>query len=666
MAGWQLGRGKGGRAPNTSNMRTSSRLATQPEDVHNRARVNIPVVLAPPQQGYDFLISVLSPTTLAVARAEAAVCHLPLHRVLHATGSITPERYSSALARACGVPTVAWDLELKLSATEARAQLESPSLNRPLAIIWRHRMAFVISATHAEPKDIANQADELRRAGHIVVLAPDVCIRASLEQRASAALLSDATRGLARTQPEVSAARRGPAWQPLFAAILIGVIIGGICIDPRLTLAAAATSLAVFFMGVVAIRCVALTELFRARPSTQIKHQTRVPDAELPVYTIMVALYDEECVLPSLISSLKKLDYPAAKLDILLVLEEVDIATQSAMLRQNLPAHMRVVIVPDGQPRTKPKALNYALTLARGDYVVVYDAEDRPETDQLRRALHAFVVHGSDLACAQACLNIYNARQGWLTTQFAFEYSALFDAVLPALDRLGIPVPLGGTSNHFPRRLLDDLGGWDPYNVTEDADLGIRIARLGYKTTMIASTTWEEAPSKLRAWRTQRTRWLKGWMQTVLVHTRDHRALRRELGFARTLGLHLYMTGLILSALVHPYFYLALGAETLFGVGIGAEPLLAPLVWGVATATLIMGYVASIATGWIAARKRGHTVGLRPMLMPLYWLLISAMSYRALWQLIWDPFKWEKTPHGSAVEDATDNKRRPKPKRTTR
>lgn len=656
MAGWQLDRGKGGRASNKNNVQATLRLATQPERVSEKFTTHVPVVLAPPSQGYEFLVPIVSSTDIALARAEAAVCHLPLHRVLHATGRITPERYARALAQVCGVPVVAWGLELKLSAAEARTHLEKQTLDRPLAIIWQRRMAFVVSATNAEPITIADQVNRLRHAGHVVVIAPDVCLRAALEHRASVALLSDATRGLARTQPDVSAARRGPAWQPLLGAIITGVTLGSFVIDPRQTYAIIAMAFALFFIGVVAVRCVALIEIFRPRPEAKIK--TRMPDADLPVYTIMVPLYDEERVLPNLIASLTKLDYPKAKLDIILVLETVDLATQAAMLRQRVPGNMRVVVVPDGQPRTKPKALNYALSFARGDYVVVFDAEDRPAPDQLRAALHAFAEHGPNLACAQACLNIYNAQQGWLTKQFSMEYSALFDAVLPALGRMGLPVPLGGTSNHFPRRLLDDLGGWDPYNVTEDADLGIRIARLGYTTTMIASTTWEEAPSQLRAWRTQRTRWLKGWMQTVLVHTRDHRALRRELGFVRTLGFHLYMTGLILSALVHPYFYLALSAETMFGIGIGSEPLLAPLVWLAATATLLIGYLASIATCWIAALRRGHAIGAQPLLMPVYWLMISAMSYRALWQLVFDPFKWEKTPHGQAKEDVKPRQRR--------
>jgi glycosyltransferase XagB len=316
-----------------------------------------------------------------------------------------------------------------------------------------------------------------------------------------------------------------------------------------------------------------------------------------------------------------------------------------------LPSFMRIVVVPEGDPQTKPRALNYALSLARGDYVVIYDAEDRPEKDQLRRALMEFERHGPKLACVQSCLNIFNPRQSWLTRQFTVEYSALFDCVLPALQWLGIPIPLGGTSNHFPRAVLEQLQGWDPYNVTEDADLGIRIARRGYDVAAISSTTWEEAPATFKLWRNQRTRWIKGWIQTYLVHTRRPAALWRDLGFLRTLGFHLYMGGLILSALVHPIFYIIVAADVLFGVQIFAfNETIGPVFWTVAVGNLLTGYVTSIIVGVVSVRRRRHKLTLSPLMMPFYWLLISFAAYRALWQLYWDPFRWEKTPHGLAEE----------------
>ena len=191
---------------------------------------------------------------------------------------------------------------------------------------------------------------------------------------------------------------------------------------------------------------------------------------------------------------------------------------------------MRIVTVPNGQPRTKPRALNYALQDARGTLVAVFDAEDIPDADQLRRAANAFIEGGPRLACVQARLAIYNADESFLSRQFALEYSALFSGLLPALGFLRLPLTLGGTSNHFRRDLLLKIGGWDPFNVTEDADLGIRLARFGYEVSVINSVTMEEAPASWRSWRGQRTRWIKGWIQTYLVHMRRPLRLWRDLG----------------------------------------------------------------------------------------------------------------------------------------
>jgi len=209
--------------------------------------------------------------------------------------------------------------------------------------------------------------------------------------------------------------------------------------------------------------------------------------------------------------------------------------------------------------RTKPKALNYALPLARGEFVVIYDAEDRPEPDQLRRALH----RGGppNLAAVQARLNLYNASDSWLTSQFTIEYCALFDGLLPALDRLSLPIPLGGTSNHFRASALRWLMAWDAFNVTEDADLGIRLARSGYRCQVVASTTHEEAPARLMCWLRQRTRWLKGYVQTWLVHMRSPAALWRELGPRGFLAFQIMVGGTVLSALAHPWFYLLASME---------------------------------------------------------------------------------------------------------
>jgi cellulose synthase/poly-beta-1,6-N-acetylglucosamine synthase-like glycosyltransferase len=279
---------------------------------------------------------------------------------------------------------------------------------------------------------------------------------------------------------------------------------------------------------------------------------------------------------------------------------------------------------------------------------VIYDAEDRPERDQLRKAIAAFQEGPPNLACLQAKLNLYNASDNWLTRQFTIEYDALFEGLLPALDRLQLPIPLGGTSNHFRVSALRWLMAWDAFNVTEDADLGTRLARSRYRCQMLDSTTFEEAPPKLSSWFKQRTRWLKGYMQTWFVHMRQPARLWRELGPAGFLGFQVMIGGTLLSALVHPWFY-ALAA---FDVANGAF-LTSPAgwlglpFWLFASLGLGAGYLASMLLGVLALKRRSARDLLSQVpLMPIYWLLISGAAYRAVWQFATDRFTWEKTAHG--------------------
>jgi cellulose synthase/poly-beta-1,6-N-acetylglucosamine synthase-like glycosyltransferase len=367
---------------------------------------------------------------------------------------------------------------------------------------------------------------------------------------------------------------------------------------------------------------------------------------------VLVPLYREASVVPHLVAALTAIDYPAARLEILLVLEAIDTETQDVVRAAALPRHMRVLVVPDGDPRTKPRAIQYALQFTRGDYIVVYDAEDMPEPDQLRRALTALMAEPGRLGCLQARLNIYNSRASWLTRQFTIEYTALFDCILPTLERFELPVPLGGTSNHFRRDVLDAVGGWDPYNVTEDADLGIRLARAGWHVGILGSTTWEEAPPTFRIWLGQRKRWLKGWMQTYLVHMREPRRLWRELGAKRFLGLQVLMGGLILSSLVHPWFYGLLALDLWEGRVLGVSHSLAgeTLLW-LGAFNLVAGYVSAIALGGVAAARRGRIgLALHAALMPVYWLAISYAAYLALLQLVTAPYYWEKTEHTAGMK----------------
>jgi cellulose synthase/poly-beta-1,6-N-acetylglucosamine synthase-like glycosyltransferase len=330
------------------------------------------------------------------------------------------------------------------------------------------------------------------------------------------------------------------------------------------------------------------------------------------------------------------------------VLESDDQETWRALSSLELGAPFEIVTAPAFGPRTKPKALNVALPLVRGALTVVYDAEDKPEPDQLRRAVAMFRNGDRRLACLQAPLTIDNTADNWLTRMFTAGYAGQFDILLPALAAMRLPLPLGGSSNHFRTAVLRRAGGWDPYNVTEDADLGIRLYRLGYHTGVLPSATYEEAPARFSAWLRQRTRWYKGWMQTWLVHMRRPRRLWRDLNPAGAFAFQLLLAGNVLSALVHPIFmavlgYLLLTEPPLLAFGDMGKPIM------FYAATWLAGYVSTIVLEANGLGRRGllrH--GWALLFTPLYWFLLSWAAWRALYQLLRDPQRWEKTEHGLA------------------
>ncbi|MEI9993442.1 MAG: glycosyltransferase [Rhizomicrobium sp.] len=361
--------------------------------------------------------------------------------------------------------------------------------------------------------------------------------------------------------------------------------------------------------------------------------------ASLPVYTILVPLLREANVLPRLARALLLLDYPHDKLDIKLIVEEDDAETAVVAAELSRRGPFEVVCVPRGKPQTKPRACNYALNFARGEFTVIYDAEDRPERDQLHKAVGEFRAADTDLACLQARLNFYNAPDNWLTKSFALDYALWFDVLLPGLDRLGVPMPLGGTSNHFRTGVLRELGGWDPFNVTEDADLGIRIAQLGKRVAMLDSTTFEEAPTRLPVWVKQRSRWMKGYMQTWLVHTRRPLSLLRRAGANGFFAFHLFIGGAVAASLATPLLWAALVLSLLLD-GRAAALTASGLAGGNLLLTLL-AVASPFRRGWRGIAPYGLTV-------TVYWCLIAFAAWRGLFQLMRDPFYWEKTAHGLA------------------
>jgi cellulose synthase/poly-beta-1,6-N-acetylglucosamine synthase-like glycosyltransferase len=371
-----------------------------------------------------------------------------------------------------------------------------------------------------------------------------------------------------------------------------------------------------------------------------------VPDADLPSYTILIPLFREAEVLGKLVHGLSELDYPVEKLQIMLLLEENDTVTVEAAQSMDLPAHFLRVIVPDSQPKTKPKACNWGLDLATSDLLVIYDAEDVPERDQLRKAAAAFRKVPPQVACLQAKLNYFNQRQNLLTRWFTAEYSVWFDLFLPGLTASGAPIPLGGTSNHFRVAPLRDLGGWDPYNVTEDCDLGVRLHKHGYRAAMIDSTTWEEANSNFWGWIRQRSRWVKGYIQTYLVHTRRPLKLLRQLGLRNWFSFQMTVGGSIVCFLLNPLYWLLTVLWMLTGAGIINAIFPGP-IYVAGVFCLLVGNFVFVYLNVAGCMNRGYyDLVKHAVITPLYWLMMSWAAYKAFGQLIINPHYWEKTRHG--------------------
>lgn len=430
----------------------------------------------------------------------------------------------------------------------------------------------------------------------------------------------------------------------LFAALFVGLLVW----HARTTLAVLSSILVVAYAVLVGHR------LWIIRQGTQANNDLQFTDADLktlddgdlPMYTILIPARDEAAVLPVLTEALQRLDYPKDRLDVKLLLEEDDVATIEAARQAQLPHFIEIVVVPVAEPRTKPKACNFGLQRALGEFVTIYDAEDLPDPSQLKKALLAFRQGDKRLACVQAKLSYFNAEQNVLTRWFTSEYSAWFDLLLPALHAARLPIPLGGTSNHFRTTVLRELGAWDPFNVTEDADLGIRLHKAGYRTGVIDSVTYEEANSEFVNWVRQRSRWIKGYLQTWLVHMRHPVTLRRQLGRRGFWGFQLAILGTPLMFILNPiyWFITSLWFMTHWGL---IPQLFPPGIYYLGMINLLVGNFTFTYLNAVGSAKRGNW-NLVPytILTPVYWSMMSLASWKALLQLLTRPSHWEKTQHG--------------------
>ncbi|MYM54710.1 glycosyltransferase family 2 protein [Thalassovita mangrovi] len=479
------------------------------------------------------------------------------------------------------------------------------------------------------------------------VLAPEPAIQARL----AAHFRADLTRAAATRVPAAESCRnwgRNGGTRIMLTMLALTVLAALVLLFPKpmftalmlwacLTLAIAATMKSISFLS------------FLTRPAPRAPGPPHPATPwKRPKVSILVPLFKEREVAQVLVKRLQRLTYPKSLLDVVLILEETDTLTRAALDGADLPGWMRIVIVPDGQPRTKPRAMNYALDFCRGDIIGIYDAEDAPDPDQIDRVAERFAQAPDDLVCLQGVLDYYNAGQNWLARCFTTEYATWFRVMMPGMARLGFAIPLGGTTLFFRRDVLERLGGWDAHNVTEDADLGFRLARHGYRTEMLPTTTGEEANCRVLPWIKQRSRWLKGYMVTYLVHMRSPLVLLRQMGPWKFIGFQLHFVTALSQFLLAPLLWSCW--LIVFGLphpltDLGSPALirgLSVLFFGVEICTMIF------ATRAVAGREHRHLLPWVPTLH-FYFPLGVFAAYKALFELVFQPFYWDKTKHGLSL-----------------
>ena len=439
--------------------------------------------------------------------------------------------------------------------------------------------------------------------------------------------------------------------QKIVAAVVGVALAAGLLVNWHGTILVVLCALVIFYFADSALNAFLIYRSFSRNPEIKIEagEIAARDDSFWPTYTVFCPLYREWQVVPQFVRAISAIDYPADRMQVMLLLEEDDAETIEKIRLQELPENFEVVVVPHSKPKTKPKAMNYGLKFARGEYLVIYDAEDVPDTDQMKKAVLAYEKAPPNTVCIQAKLNFYNPHQNLLTRVFTAEYSLWFDLVLTGLQSIGAPIPLGGTSNHFKTEKLRELHGWDAFNVTEDCDLGLRIASHGYRTAIVDSTTLEEANSNLGNWYRQRSRWIKGYMQTYLVHMRDPGSFI-ENGRASDLAMvQLTVGGKIVSMFVNPAMWALTIAYFLFRAHIGTfvESFFPLPILYIGVVSLVFGNFLYLYYYMVGCAKHGQFALMRyAFLVPLYWLAMSAAAWQALYEMAVRPHYWAKTVHG--------------------
>lgn len=578
-----------------------------------------------------------------------------LQDVLLSRKWIEADEYYQALAQRFDVELI--DLENNPPDPDLLQKVDVSLYMRELSIPWRkHGDTITIVTAKPSPETIVF-ARQRWGANVKIAITSKNGLQKSVQKVFSKEFSHAAVFDLAEQDPEMSAQTVFTPTQIIFAWALVTLVSLGLVFNPITTLISINLLMTLFYLGNFVFKAVLIWAGGSKQYTREQEVSSAVPllsDDDLPVYTVLVPMFREPDVLPILANALRELDYPTSKLDIKIVLEEGDDETYQAALSLGLEGIFEIIRVPPSLPQTKPKACNYALQFARGDYLVIYDAEDKPEPDQLKKVLVTFNRSPENVACVQCRLNYFNREENWLTRLFTLDYSLWFDLMLPGLEKLKVPIPLGGTSNHFKMEVLRELHAWDPFNVTEDADLGIRMTQKGYEVRLADSTTFEEANVSQINWIRQRSRWIKGYMQTFLVHTRRPIHLMKTIGPMGVLGFLFFIGGTILSGILNPIFWAIFIYWLMNMTGI-FDPLFPPAMLYLSLFNLLIGNGLFIFIMMLAPFRR-NWMQLAPYSLTVmwYWVIMSIAAWKGGWQLITKPFYWEKTHHGLSNQTANE------------
>ncbi len=575
---------------------------------------------------------------------EAEATGLPALDILRAQGWLTAAQWRESLAAGYAAPALCPDT---VPPDPALANLLDPMFCLRHAVLpWRRAADGAIVLATANPADFA--ALTRRLPAGLGPLRMGIALESDIQQiigrRHGERLAHDAEHGLPAEDScrdfDQLTPRRAALILALVSATLLGLVLAPLWLFVALTVLSLSSLLLSQALKIAA----AIASLRRPPPVA-----TALP-ARLPVVSILVPLYKERDIASALLKRLQRLTYPKTALDVVLILEEDDAQTQAAVEAAPLPPWMRVVRVPDGQVRTKPRAMNYALNFCRGSIVGIYDAEDSPAPDQIERIVAAFAAAPPDVACLQGMLDYYNPNSNWLARCFTIEYSVWFRVMLPGLERLRLPIPLGGTTVFVRRDVLESVGAWDAQNVTEDADLGLRLARRGFRTQVVPTVTGEEANNRIWPWIKQRSRWLKGYAVTYLVHMRNPGRLWRDLGPRGFIGMQiLFLTTVwqfTFAPVLWSFWMVPLGLPHPAWIALPGLPVLA------ITALFIAAEAVSLCVGALALLRSPHRnqIPYLPTLL-LYFPLATAAMYKGLYEMFGNPFYWDKTMHGRSAPE---------------